>query len=119
MSHHVDIEQEDDRPNVRFVLAVGIATMVVFSIGIAWSVMLVRSGVRSVSPEPAPIPRMIGHPTIGIVEQPMFERNRITIDKRTAEKDRLESYGWANRQEGRIHIPIGEAMKMAAEGRRP
>lgn len=119
MSHHVDIEQEDDKPNVRFVLGVGIATMVVFSVGIAWSVMLVRSGIRGIRPEPAPIPSMIGHPTIGIVEQPMFELNRIPFDKHAAERKRLESYGWADRERERIHIPIEEAMKQVTNGGRP
>lgn len=116
---HADIEQEDDKPNVRFVLGVAVATMVVFSVGIAWSVILVRSGVRSIRPEPVPIPAMIGHSEIGIVEQPMFERNHILRDRRAAKEKRLGGYGWTDRENGRIHIPIDEAMKRITEEPRP
>lgn len=116
---HVDIEQEDDKPNIRFVLGVAVATMVVFSVGIAWAVILTHAGIHRVRPEPAPIPTLIGHSEIGIVEQPMFERNRIFRDRVTPKEQRLESYGWTDRENGRIHIPIEEAMKQITEGARP
>lgn len=34
---------------------------------------------------------------------------------RTAEQQRLESYGWVDRQKGIVHIPIGQAMREIAE----
>lgn len=110
------LEQDDDRPNIRFVLGVAIVTMVVFSVGIAWSVLLVYSQAPESFRWKSPVPRPIGDDTIGIVEQPMFEGDHTLRNMLDAQRQRLHGYGWSNREERRIHIPIEEAMRLVAEG---
>jgi hypothetical protein len=43
-----------------------------------------------------------------------FPANEI-YDFRTGENDRLNSYGWIDRNAGTVHIPISEAMRLAVE----
>lgn len=39
--------------------------------------------------------------------------------KREAEESQLDSYGWIDRQNGVVHIPIGRAMDLVVERSRP
>lgn len=117
---HFAIHQEEDRPNVRFVVFVAIATGVLFSIGIAWSTLLMNAVQREVRPAgPAPVPKVLGEAEIGIVDQPMFDRDRRLSDERDAKKRRLETYGWVDRANDRVHLPIGRAMQLVASGVKP
>lgn len=122
MSHarHVVIHQEEDRPRARIILIIAVVTLIVFGIGILWAILIISSETSAIhTEEPLPVPALIGQPVIGIVEQPMFERNRVLTDQLDAQRARLESYGVRDREKGRIHIPIEEAMKRVVEGQRP
>jgi hypothetical protein len=47
------------------------------------------------------------------------EREWETLEKvRADEHEHLDTYGWVDRERGIVRIPIAEAMKLAAEGRR-
>lgn len=116
---HVVIHQEEDRVRAGVIAIIAVVTLIVFGIGILWAIWLVVSISDEVRPEPAPIPSLIGQPVIGIVEQPMFDRDRRLADLLGAQRERLSSYGFVDREKGRIHIPIEEAMKRVAAGERP
>lgn len=116
---HVVIYQEGDRPRAGIILIIAIATLFVFGIGILWALLIISTQTSQIRTEPPPVPTLIGQPVIGMVEQPMFERNRMLADRLAAQRARLESYGFQNREKGRIHIPIEEAMKRVVQGERP
>lgn len=116
---HVVIYQEEDRVRAGIIAIIAIVTLIVFGIGILWAILIVFSVSKDIRAEPAPIPSLIGQPVIGIVEQPMFERDRRLADMLAAQRERLSTYGFVDRERGRIHIPIEEAMKRVAAGERP
>lgn len=117
---HVVIHQEEDRVHVTIILIIAIVTVIVFGVGILWALLIISNVTEDIHTEaPPPVPALIGQPFIGMVEQPMFERNRVLADRLDAQRARLESYGFRDRQQGRIHIPIEEAMKRVVEGERP
>jgi len=119
MSRHVVIHQEEDTASAKIIVIISIVTLVVFGFGILWAIWIISAEAGGIRAEPPPVPALIGKPVIGIVEQPMFDRNRTLRDRLQKQRDRLESYGFQDRERRRIHIPIEEAMKRVVQGERP
>jgi hypothetical protein len=98
--------------NVKLIVGVGVVSLVIFAVSavIAW-VMLDADTETYEAAGAAPKAPLIGSPEIGIVDQAHFEDDTRLGRWREGKKQRLESYGWVDRKQGLIHIPIGEAMK--------
>jgi hypothetical protein len=115
------VEPEDERIPIKMIVVVAVVSGVVFALGILWAVDLMH-GVASDSAQESgpPAPRTeVGKPEIGMVDQTLFARE-VRAEQLKEEKLRqLESYGWVSRKNGVIHIPIDEAMKAVAQGKRP
>ncbi|MGE5413135.1 MAG: hypothetical protein ACM3NW_03100 [Syntrophomonadaceae bacterium] len=65
--------------------------------------IVVESGLQRQEAVVPPVPRLQVHAV------------RHWADFQTAERERLESYGWMDRSTGAVHIPIERAMELIAE----
>ena len=65
--------------------------------------IVIESGLQRQASEVPPAPRLQVYPV------------KHWTDFQTAERERLESYGWMDRSTGAVHIPIERAMDLVAE----
>jgi hypothetical protein len=114
---------EDSADDISYgkVIAVGVASLVIFALCTVWAaVILKRETARVESSTGAPKPAtFIGTPEIGIVDQAPFITDHRLQEWRTAHQARLEGYGWVDRAKGIAHIPIETAMDQVAAGALP
>ncbi len=110
-----------DVVRLRFVVAVGTTTLVLFALATAASTAIYLRGRGSVpAAERAAEPVAAGRTVIGIVDQLPFEVAGEERSRREAERRRLGSYGWVDRDRGLVHVPIERAFDriVAEEGGR-
>lgn len=106
-------------PTTRITL-IGLAAMVLFTLGSLGATELWRVGQKRWQPTgPPPIPSEIGQAEIGAVFQIPFDAFAGGLALHAAQKRRLESYGWVDRPRGVIHVPIDRAMELYLAGQRP
>jgi hypothetical protein len=115
--HEHGVRSEDDRIATGKLVFVGVASLVAFFIASALAVgyLRVKQGERG----PIPVPPEIGQSKIGMVEQTMFELQVRGVRDRATRLERLNSYGWVDRNAGIVHLPIDRAMELVAQGVRP
>jgi hypothetical protein len=65
--------------------------------------VVIESGLQRQGSEVPPLPRLQVYPV------------KHWTDFQTAEKERLESYGWMDQSTGAVHIPIERAIDLVAE----
>jgi hypothetical protein len=114
---HGSVRSEEDRISTRKIVAVGIASLLLFFFAsLATSLYF---DARRKAHGPVRVPPEIGSSKIGMVEQQIFERSRRGETDRSMRQERLRSYGWVDRRQGVVHLPIERAMELVAEGARP
>lgn len=111
---HQGTRQEEDRISTPRILAVGIASLVIFTVGgVAVGLHWQRRVAEAHLP---PTPAEAGRSKIGMVEQQLFEvANRGERDRATR-LERLGAYGWVDRRTGVAHMPIDRAMELVEQG---
>ena len=111
---HGEVRAEDDRISSGVIVAVGVASLVVFFLAglAATSYLRVKQGERG----PMPMPPEVGRSKIGMVEQQVFDNAVRGERHREAKLERLGSFGWVDRSAGVAHIPIDRAMDLFAKG---
>jgi hypothetical protein len=115
--HEHGVRSEDDRIATGKLVFVGVASLVAFFIASALAVGYLR--VQQRERGPIPVPPEIGQSKIGMVEQTMFELQVRGVRDRATRLERLNSYGWVDRNAGIVHLPIDRAMELVAQGVRP
>ncbi len=97
------------------VVAVGFGTLVVFAFAVVatWAVLQYRE--HHLNPYGASVPEVLGQPDINIVNQTPFERDTRAYQLLEKKRERLNAYGWADRERGLVHIPIERAMERVVE----
>jgi hypothetical protein len=115
--HAHGVRSEEDRVSTGSIIAVGVASLVIFFLAsaVAVSYLRVSQGERP----PLPIPPEVGRSKIGMVEQQQFDLAFRGERDRAARLERLGSYGWVDRGAGVAHVPIGRAMDLVVKGVRP
>lgn len=114
---HGQVRQEEDRIAPRPIVAVGIASLVVFFLA-SW-VTIAYLRVKQGDRPPLPVAPELGQSKIALVEQTPFDLVDRGERAREASRRRLESYGWVDRPAGVVHLPIERAMELVAGGARP
>ena len=61
------------------------------------------------------MPGQLGHAEIGIVDQVPFDVTRAVQKYRNDQIERLSSWGWMDRKQGTIHMPIDRAMDLVVQ----
>ena len=105
---------EDKNLPYRKIVGVGVAAVVIFGavhplVDDAFSTARKR---RCSRPGPPPLPPGVNQYEVGIVNQRMFSLDQRAAQKRLQQMNRLNSYGWIDRQAGVVHIPVDVAMDM-------
>jgi hypothetical protein len=114
---HGRVRAEEDRVDSRTIVAVGLGSLVLFLLAGAAAVGYLR--MRQGEHPPLVIPPEIGQSKIGMIEQDQFDVAVRGEDDRARRRERLESYGWVDREKGIVHLPIERAMELVAQGVRP
>lgn len=99
--------------NMGRIIAVGVVSLLIFALSAVSAFVFLRvytARLQAAGAESLPA-RAIGQAEIGIVDQVHFDADRRLETWQTAQRKRLSSYGWTDRQRGLIHIPIEEAMR--------
>ncbi|HTO97586.1 MAG TPA: hypothetical protein VMK66_11125 [Myxococcales bacterium] len=113
---HAPGELEDKNLPYRQIIAVGVGTIIVFALSIIWSTTILRASEKEMHPAgPPPLPPGVNQYEVGIVNQRMFSLDQRAAQKRLQQMDRLNRYGWIDRQAGVAHIPIDVAMEMMVQ----
>jgi hypothetical protein len=115
--HEPHVRSEEDRISTPKIVAVGIASLVIFFLASTATVMY--RNARHEARGAIAVPPEVGSSKIGMVEQQLFERARRGALDRERREERLRSYGWVDRQKGVVHVPIDRAMELVAQGVRP
>ncbi len=118
MSHPHDSgahpRSEDDHVDFRSVLLVGIGSLLLFILAGAGAVAYIRHS-NATTPQAA-LPPEVGQSKIGLVEQQLFGTPLRGARDRVARLAHLEAYGWVDRQQGILHMPVSRAMELVAQG---
>jgi hypothetical protein len=114
---HGDARSEEDRVSAGKIIAVGVASLVVFFLASLAAVTYLD--MRLGEQPPIPIPKEIGQSKIGVVEQQLFDVAVRGTRDRAQRQERLRSYGWVDPGGGVVHIPIDRAMELVVNGVRP
>ena len=113
-------EQAEEAISWPRVIGVALGAVIVFTVSILIVLRILHGRERALQPfGPDPLPGEIGKSEIGIVDQVPFEVNRSLQLYRQERLQRLESWGWIDRKQGIVHMPIEEAMdRVVREQRR-
>lgn len=117
MSERFVVRQDPDRVPTRSVVIVAVVVVLVtvFASAVPAWILERRGWFRLDAParlDEAPVaPR-----EIDVVDQTLLEGgDAVAGSSRSAERARLERYGWVDRQAGVVHIPIERAMELVVE----
>jgi hypothetical protein len=110
---------EADRVRTGTIAAVGAASLALFAAASAVTLAWMVRAQAEMNPAHDQAPRDAGQRKIGIVEQQLFDSANRAETMRRAQLQRLSSYGWVDREQGVVRIPVERAMDLAAGGERP
>jgi hypothetical protein len=112
--------QDPERLPMKKVVAVALGAFLIFGLSVLWADDILGLQTKRLLPDgPAPAPSQVGKSQVGMVNQLLFELQTEAANKREEQLKRLDSYGWVDRDQQIIHVPIRSAMEqMAAEARR-
>jgi len=98
------------------VIGIGIGSLLVFAIATLVAYRYMNLQEKALQPlGPDPVPAILGQPEIGIVDQVPFDVTRSAQVYRMESLERLSSWGWMDRRQGLIHMPIDRAMELVVE----
>jgi len=107
---------EDKNLPYRKIVGVGAAAIIIFGLSIFWSTSLLHSAEREMQPAgPPPLPKGVNQYEVGIVNQRLFSLDQRAAQKRLQQMNRLNTYGWLDKQAGIVHIPVDVAMDMLVQ----
>ena len=107
---------EDKNLPYRKIVGVGVGAIILFALSIFWSTSLLRGAEKEMRPAGAPpLPPGVKLYEVGIVNQRMFSLDQRAAQKRLQQMNRLNTYGWLDRQAGVVHIPVDVAMDMLVQ----
>ena len=102
-SRRPDYERSDVSPRLVGLLAAGLAIFLIVTPYLLRAIYPVAMFATAIPPSQSPAPRLQVDPA---AELETFRR---------AEDARLSSYGWIDRQQGIVQLPIGRAIELTAE----
>jgi hypothetical protein len=118
-AHNAASEGKDDVDYSK-VVGVGVASLIIFAISIAWAGYLMKGQVEATEAKTGRAREFDRtRQEIGIVDQVPFVADKRLPEWRAERAKVLNSYGWVDRSKGTVHIPIEEAMAKVASGAMP
>ena len=109
-------EQELDRSRAPLVGTVLALTMFIFLLGTVWGYGILVERLRTLSPRgPMPLPAEANNVEVGGVLHQPFDAAAGTLTLTAQKRRELSRYGWVDRPNGRIRIPIERAMELVVK----
>lgn len=116
-----ELHQERDELPGKTVVGVIVGILVAIAIGV-----LAAAGLEScrthqlgaLSPKMPHQPPNAMPPKVNAIETRPFTEQALGLADRASALERLESYGWVDRERGVVHIPIGRAFGLYLERRK-
>lgn len=115
MSRRVHLSE--DRIPGRPIIAAGVVVVMVSVLLVAWAWLIYHRESRLRS-TPMTAPAAVSGVTISDVRQTLILEERPGRRLVLQQRERLDSFGWIDREAGMVHIPIEAAMEQLAEGAR-
>jgi hypothetical protein len=102
------------------VIGVGVASLALFALSIWWAGTILHSKTAEVEAKTG-VARAVDtkRDEIGIVDQVPFAADHRLAKWRFARRAELESYGWVDKSQGKVHIPIEVAVDKILSGTMP
>jgi hypothetical protein len=98
--------------NMKLIVGVGLASLVIFIVSAIIAAIILKGDETAYEQRGMPPKaKLVGESEIGIVDQIHFDADDRLAKWRSRKQHRLENYGWVDRKQGLIHIPIEQAMK--------
>jgi len=98
------------------VLGTGVGFLIIATISVIITTKMMNAREKVLQPiGPDPMPLQIGSSEIGIVDQAPFDVSRAAQNYRDDRLQRLSSWGWVDRKNGVVHMPIEEAMQQVVK----
>lgn len=117
---HARVDQEPDHSFNLKLIGVALVALAVFFGGVYWAYLVLDARAHKLVPRGEPIPPEVRQPEVGMVIKTLFGADSRFAERRRRQEERLQGYGWVDRQKGIIHIPIERAMELVARaGRQP
>ncbi|HEX3772982.1 MAG TPA: hypothetical protein VHV51_00890 [Polyangiaceae bacterium] len=110
MTEEPSIAQEPDAIPLRRHLLTAALAFVVAALGVFAARQLLHHARRG--------ERSLLHAPLAGLEHSSIAQTERGIERETAQKKRLSSYGWVDRNAGLAHIPIERAIELRAKGQR-
>jgi hypothetical protein len=121
-AHHATAHPpaEEDRIGSRTIVLVGVGALLVFFVASLAAIGAMKRQQGRINPDgPGPLPAELGESKIGLLEQRLFENSNQADVVHRVQRSKLESYGWVDRSQGIIRIPIDRGMELVLAGERP
>lgn len=118
MSEGFLVRQASDRVGTRsivIVAAIGVLVTLFASAVPAW--LLERRGELVLDAPARSMDAPVAPREIDIVDQTLLESGDAVVHTRAEQRERLERYGWVDRDAGVVHIPIARAMDLVVQER--
>lgn len=101
--------------NMKLIVGVGLISLVIFIVSAIIAAIILKGDETAYDERGRPAKaNLVGEKEIGIVDQIHFDADDRLGKWRSRKQQRLETYGWVDRKQGLIHIPIEQAMKEIA-----
>lgn len=117
------VRQESDAIRTKPVLAALIGALLFAGGSVFWGWLELRADVARHAPRrpPAVRPAPVGPAAVGGVLQTLIGVDSSTAAAAAGQRERLESWGWVDPEQGIVRIPIDAAMRALVEaaGRQP
>jgi hypothetical protein len=125
MSDHAHSPKAGEPPDeVQYgkVVGVGVASLAIFAISIAWAGWLWKAKIADAEAATGKA-RVLEAKTVG-TEVGIVDQVPFVVDKRLPKwqqerREHLSSYGWVDRGKGVVHIPIDQAIEQVLAGGGP
>jgi hypothetical protein len=103
--------------DIKKVIAVGVVSLILFAISAVVAYFILRSSRREFISQHglAPPAKYLVEPEVNIVDRIHFDSDTRLERWKGEMRKRLDGYGWVDRQQRLIHVPIEKAMQQVIE----
>jgi hypothetical protein len=98
-----------------YIFALIFATVVIILFGIGWSWLIYHDQSAALGGFPKPLQLEQAPREISGINQTLILHDRYGQRLRQQQTERLEGFGWIDRDKGIVHIPIDEAMRVVIQ----
>ncbi|HEX5745463.1 MAG TPA: hypothetical protein VFZ09_04410 [Archangium sp.] len=108
--------RDKDPVSGRFISAVIAGALIVFTFFVLGTWAQLQEREKHLDPAGPTTPQVLGKAEINIVNTGLFQLDTRAYEEKNQQLQRLQEYGWMDRDAGVVHIPIERAMERIVSG---